>query len=134
MRLRRPEEFAAVLAAPRSQSLRAARHWLAMTAAWFPASAPAVRFGATVGRRQAPRAVDRTLVKRILREASRAAVPAITAVCARRGLRADVTFRLKAARRGTADAESMRAWRRTLRREADGLLAQFEQHLGAATL
>ena len=52
-RLRRPSEFAAVLAAPRSQGLRAARHWLSMSAAWFPSEAPRVRFGATVGKRNA---------------------------------------------------------------------------------
>jgi ribonuclease P protein component len=128
-RLRRPAEFAAVLAAPRAQSLRAARDWLAMTAAWFQASSPSVRFGATVARRQAHRAIDRALVKRILRDAARAAGPALTEVCARGGIGVDVAFRLKAMRRPGAGVQSTRAWRRALRAEADSLLTQLLNHL-----
>jgi ribonuclease P protein component len=136
-RLRRPAEFAAVARAPRARSLRAARHWLAMTAAWFPASdsAPsAVRFGTTVARRYARRAVDRALVKRIVREAARAARPVLVQACATRGLRADVELRLKTQRAAARDAEPMRRWRRSLRDEADDLLRQLAQHLASVPI
>lgn len=130
-RLRRPSEFTAVLAAPRSQGLRAARHWLSMTAAWFPSEQAAVRFGATVGKRNARRAVDRNLVKRVLREAARRAAPQLEAACAQRGLRLDVSFRLKASRNRAAEAPfaSLALWRRTLREEADSLLDRLGRHL-----
>lgn len=128
-----------MLAAPRAQSLRVGRHWLSMTAAWTPSDRPAVRFGVTVGRRNARRAIDRALVKRIVREASRHAAPALDATCTRRGWRLDVAFRLKSARAaaapGTAKAMAMApsnaAWRRTLRAEADALLERLAQHVAA---
>jgi len=130
-RLRRPSEFAAVLAAPRSHGLRAARHWLSMTAAWFPSEQAAVRFGATVGKRYARRAVDRNLVKRVLREASRAAAPQLEAACAQRGLRLDVSFRLKSSRDRAAGEPraALTVWRRALREEADVLLDRLGRHL-----
>jgi hypothetical protein len=125
-----------VLAAPRDRSLRAARHWLSMIAAWTPDTSAdanaAVRFGVTVGRRNARRSVDRALVKRVVREASRHAAAGLQAACASRQLRLDVAFRLKTARDrpGTAVATvSVSAWRRQLRREADALLERLAQHL-----
>ncbi len=133
-RLRRPPEFAAVLAAPRSNSLRAARLWLAMTAAWVDSPNPDVRFGITVSRRHARRAVDRALIKRIVREAGRRAWPALHEVCAERGIRIDVAFRLKTVRPAPkleTSTESVRTWRRSLRAEADGLLERTVRHLRA---
>jgi ribonuclease P protein component len=128
--LRRPAEFAALLAAPRSQSLRAARHWLSMTAAWSSSVEPTVRFGVTVGKRNARRSVDRAVVKRVLREAGRHAATALEVTCARRGLRLDVGFRLKASRdRGSEAQPSLAAWRRALRDEADALLERLGRHL-----
>jgi ribonuclease P protein component len=119
-----------VLAAPRPHSLRAARHWLSMTAAWSPSEHPAVRFGVTVGKRNARRAVDRNLVKRILREAGRHAAPALDLACAARGLRLDVAFRLKTSRDRPAEAQPpLTAWRRALRDEADHLLDRLGRHL-----
>ena len=119
-----------MLAAPRPQSLRAARHWLTMTAAWSPSEQPAVRFGVTVGKRNARRAVDRAVVKRIVREAARHAAPALEFTCARRGLRLDVAFRLKTSRDRASDAQpTLMAWRRALRDEADTLLDRLGRHL-----
>lgn len=120
-----------MLAAPRSQGLRAARHWLSMTAAWFPSEQAAVRFGTTVGKRNARRAVDRNLVKRILREAARRAAPQLESTCAQRGLRLDVSFRLKSSRDRAAEGPraSLTAWRRALREEADALLDRLGRHL-----
>jgi ribonuclease P protein component len=137
-RLRRPEDFAAVLAAPRAQTVRAAQHWLSMTAAWFPDDSDALRgklrFGAIVGRRNARRAIDRALVKRILREAGRLAAPTLAPHCARLGIRLDVAFRLKAPRGGGGDQPpaSVTRWRRALRSEADALLARLERQLAGA--
>lgn len=116
-----------MLATPRNQSLRAARHWLSMTAAWSCSDAAAVRFGITVGKRNARRAVDRALVKRIVREASRHAAPALEDQCRHRGLRLDVAFRLKARRE--PGEPSVSVWRQALRVEADGLLERLHRHV-----
>jgi ribonuclease P protein component len=104
-----------------------------MTAVWTPSAAPTVRFGCTVARRQAPRSVDRSLVKRVLRESSRQAMPTLADACRRRAVAVDVVFRLKAARRPSDDMPTwpLRTWRRALRTEADSLLQQLARGLAA---
>ena len=102
-----------------------------MTAAWSSSEQPGVRFGVTVGKRNARRAIDRAVVKRILREAGRHAAPALELTCARRGLRLDVAFRLKAVRDRAAEGQpALTPWRRVLRDEADALLDRLGRHLG----
>jgi ribonuclease P protein component len=140
-RLRRPAEFAAVLAATRSHSLRAARLWLSMTAAWSASPTPAVRFGVTVGKRNAKRSIDRALVKRVVREAGRHGAAALESICAERKLRLDVAFRLKARRDAKTNTKTktktktttseipLTAWRRALREEADAMLVRLARHL-----
>ncbi|HYA67023.1 MAG TPA: ribonuclease P protein component [Burkholderiaceae bacterium] len=134
-RLLRPPEFARHSHAP--ALWRAARRWIAMSAHLQPASAPRsreawplqaspVRFGITVARHQAARAVDRNGVKRILREAARSAGEALlTAVP---GHRVDIVLRLKARLpdRTQAPWSKLKA---ELRREADSLLAQLQQQV-----
>lgn len=102
-----------------------------MTAAWSTSERSAVRFGATVGKRNARRAVDRGLVKRILREAGRAAAPELERLCTQRQLRLDVAFRLKTSRDRTEDVP-LQVWRHALREEADALIARLGRHLSAA--
>lgn len=86
------------------------------------ASTDSPRFGITVGKRNARRAVDRNLVKRVLREAARHAVPALRAAAGAR--RVDVVIRLKAPL-GQPGAAARAQLKRELRGEADGLLAQL---------
>ncbi len=137
--MRRPAEFAGIVERKNAPGAwRGARQWLGLTAvpvsmlppdsAAMPgpvAEPTAVRFGFTVGKRQARRAVDRNMVKRVLREAvrqQRAVLEPLAAARAPQGQR--VVLRLKAAlpaRRELARAEL----RATLRREADSLLAQL---------
>ena len=70
----------------------------------FPPVAGPVRFGYTIGKRNARRAVDRNLIKRVLREAARSALAALQArVLAQHGPPGigpthgvDLVFRLKA--------------------------------------
>jgi ribonuclease P protein component len=131
-RLRRPADFAALATADRRHAIHAARHFLAMTAVWRiegRTDRSPVRFGVTVGRRQAPRAVDRSLAKRIVREAARHAAHRLERHCDERGLQLDVGFRLKAPRAAGAAALSVAAWRRALRAEAEQLLAELLRRL-----
>jgi len=91
----------------------------------------AVRFGITVSRRQARRAVVRNAVKRILREAARHAAADLTrqldATLPARRL--DVLLRLKAPL-PQAGAAPWGAVKTGVRREADSLMDQLQGQLG----
>jgi ribonuclease P protein component len=124
---------------------RASRRWIAMSALILPtpslsnAAAPAapagaslararLRFGITVSRRQARRAVARNAVKRVLRESARHAADELSRLAPSQGV--DVLLRLKAPLPEPASA----GWslvKQQLRREADGLMAQLCSHLRA---
>lgn len=54
-----------------------------------------LRFGITVGKRNAPRSVDRALIKRILREAARHQAPNLLPLLREAGSGLDVSLRLK---------------------------------------
>ena len=87
-----------------------------------------MRFGFTVGRRQARRAVQRVMVKRVLREAARHAAPMLRPLARQRAV--DVVMRLRsplpeASQMGLAELK------RALRGEADSLIAQLARHLRA---
>jgi len=85
-----------------------------------------VRFGVTVGKRHARRAVERSLVKRVLRESARHAAADLESAAGDR--RVDVVLRLKAPCPPAAELTPPRL-RRALRAEADALLAQLEAYL-----
>ncbi len=83
---------------------------------------PRSRFGITVGKRNARLAVDRALIKRVLREAARHAAPALDAAAGDRQV--DVVLRLKAPcpSKTTMPRPQLK---KLLRQEADELLAQL---------
>jgi RNase P protein component len=153
-RLRTPEQFAA--ASGERATWRAARQWLAASARVDPrdaglgrlAAAPisgdrvdnsasllhlkpkleGVRFGFTVGRRQARRAVERVMVKRVLREAARNGAGALRELARDGSL--DVVLRLRAPLPERSEM-SLALVKRSLRAEADSLLSQLARHLRA---
>ena len=127
-RLKTPAEFSALLRAPRERSIRGERQLLSINATWVTTglmghTAEGVRFGVTVGKRNARRSVDRTLVKRIVREACRHYASAFEDCAGRAAVRIDITLRLRAP---LVDADgvplAMSVWRRQIRADADGLL------------
>jgi ribonuclease P protein component len=132
-RLKTPAEFSSLLRAPRESSIRAERQMLSINTVWVAAAsgpvggtkAGDVRFGVTVGKRNARRSVDRALVKRIVREACRHRAAAFEDCAAQGSARIDVALRLKAPLVNEEGAPlAMRAWRRQVRAEADGLLQE----------
>ena len=135
-RLKTPADFTAVLRAPPERAFRAARQLLSINAAWVatPMTGPpagCVRFGVTVGKRNARRSVDRALIKRIVREACRHQAAAFEAQADRASARIDVAVRLKAPLVDKdGEALAMRAWRRQVRAEADDLLHDLLSHMG----
>jgi ribonuclease P protein component len=144
-RLRKPEQFKA--AGGDRASWRATRQLLAASARVeaVGSSGPAVkresrdieeskdsvdsesiRFGFTVGRRQARRAVQRVLVKRVLREAARHAIGALRPLAADR--KVDVVLRLRNPL-PQPDQMGQAELKRSLRTEADSLIEQLARHL-----
>jgi ribonuclease P protein component len=123
---------AARFAAARSErgAVRVTRDWLALAAVAAPTTAQAsgavaVRFGCVVPKRLARRAVDRNLIKRVLREAARQAAPGLDRL---QQLPMDVVLRLRkdlppAALLARADL------RRALRTEAGALLEALSERL-----
>ncbi len=90
------------------------------------ASSVRVRFGITVGKRNARRAVQRALVKRIAREALRHAAPALERAAGGRAV--DLVMRLKAPF-PQPEAMPLAPFKRALRAEADQLLAMMASKL-----
>jgi hypothetical protein len=103
---------------------------LSINAAWVTSglntdAVGTVRFGVTVGKRNARRSVDRALVKRIMREACRHHAGAFEGCVAPASGRIDVALRLRAPLIDARGAPlSMRVWRRQVRAEADDLLQE----------
>ena len=146
-RLRTPAQFAAVAAARGARALRGARRWLAVNcwvadAGTVPNAAPA-RLGLVMPKRHARRAIDRNLIKRVVREAMRAAVPVLDAAAAAvrldggqdagsvAGARLDIVVRLKAPLPPVADLPRAQL-KSALRVEADTLLAGLVRDLRPA--
>jgi len=101
-------------------------HPLAIPDPSAPLRRAGVRFGITVSRRQARRAVARNAVKRVIREAARHASGALEPLCGQ--LAVEVLFRLKAPL-PEPSAASWAQMKRDLRHEADGLLGQLQAQL-----
>jgi len=113
-RLRTPAQFQA--AARDTGVRRHAQGWLAMTVRPVPGETT-TRVGITVAKRFARRAVDRACVKRVLREAARAALPALSCEW-------HIVLRLNAVLPDVA-ALPRAQFKRALRRDADALLARL---------
>ncbi|MBC8118391.1 MAG: ribonuclease P protein component [Burkholderiaceae bacterium] len=134
-RLKSAADYAAIVRAPNGSSIRAARQYLSVTALLVSRDAGAVRFGVTVGRRNARRAVDRALVKRIVREACRQQASGFERGAAAAGLGIDVALRLKSSLIDTQGRPlAMTQWRRHLRAEANALLRHVLNRLPAKLL
>ena len=105
-----------------------------MTAAWDSVSPGRARLGITVSKRMARRAIDRALVKRIVREAFRHAASGIERVAAVSEVSVDISVRLKrpVALPDDPQRPSLTPWRRALRAEADELLALVTSRIALA--
>jgi ribonuclease P protein component len=106
-RLHRPEEFAAVL------KMRPSARGKFLTISWLPSQTNPARLGLVVGKRQAPLAVTRNAVKRVIREAFRLERTQLKL--------GDYVIRLQTNARNFTLVEL----KKIVRQEADRLLVQF---------
>lgn len=88
------DDFGKLLRSSEPGSIRLGRDLISVCAQTHD-EAGRVRFGFTVGKHNAPRSVDRALVKRVMRECSRMALPEISAICAKHGVGLDISLRLR---------------------------------------
>lgn len=106
-RLHRPEEFAAVL------KKRPSAKGKLLTISWLPSQSSPARLGLVVGKRQAPLAVTRNAVKRVVREAFRLERSQLKL--------GDYVVRLQTSARNL----SLNELKKLIRLEVDTLLGQF---------
>jgi ribonuclease P protein component len=130
-RLQSEAEFAAVAQAG-PDSIRLSQRWFVLIAKPIVSGAGGavagprrVRFGLTVGKRLARRAVDRVLIKRILREAARHSVPHLAAIA---HADIDILLRLKAPP-PPQDSTPRGQAKRALREDVDALLRRLQERL-----
>ncbi len=93
-RILKSEDFGSVLRAQGPGSIRLGRDSVSVCAQAHK-QAGLVRFGFTVGKKNVKRSVDRALVKRIMRECARKALPEMRHVCTRLGLGLDISLRYR---------------------------------------
>ena len=93
-RMIKSAEFGAVLSSPKQEQVRSFSTYFAVAAIKTP-NPGVVRFGLTVGKHNARLSVDRALVKRLLREASRVKRQTIQNSLLDKDYGLDVSLRLK---------------------------------------
>jgi len=121
-RMLKPGQFGAVLSLPRERQIRCASHWFSLVAGEFEDS---VKFGLTVGKKNAPLAVQRNLVKRILREAYRVRASSVANAARQANLEGlYVSLRLRRSLK-EADFAGKRSLKVLLHQDAAALVDKF---------
>jgi hypothetical protein len=94
------------------------------------------RLGITVSKRMARRAIDRALVKRIVREAFRLSAPGLEQQASAARVRVDISVRMKRpiGLPGDPRRPPLPTWRRALRTEVDQLLTSVAARLATVDL
>lgn len=93
-RILRSEDFGSILRVQGPDSIRLGRDSVSVCAQ-ANRQAGLVRFGFTVGKKNVRRSVDRALVKRIMRESARAALPELRRMCERQKIGLDISLRYR---------------------------------------
>lgn len=136
-RLRSKAQFSAIAKARGPNALRAARQWLAASGLVVAAASDTpVHLGLVMPKRYARRAVDRNLIKRVVREAIRASLPGWVQACCEATPMAGcvhviIVVRLKAGLPRVAEVARTQLKKR-LRAEADALFGQLMRGLSHA--
>lgn len=89
-----------------------------------------VRFGFTVGKHNVPRSVDRALVKRIMREVSRAHLGPIRDRCTELGIGIDISLRFRTPLKVVAGKSTVAQAKESVRRSTELCLTAVHKRLG----
>ena len=111
-------------------TFRLASKYFSVNAMKFPENPGRLRYGITVGKRNAHRSVDRALVKRTLREAARKQAPALAALLGEQGVGLDVSLRLKVSLKEIPGIDQgVCALKQSLRNDAQALMETLQRRL-----
>lgn len=127
-RIKKSSDFLLVLKARGNGVIRLSRQWFELKAVLSNGS-PSSNVGLTVGKQFAKRAVDRNLIKRILREASRKARVTQVVFPPEFFTQRKIVLRLKRKIPVFAEEGSYRSFKKELREDADRLLCQLEERI-----
>ena len=94
VRIIRSEDFGELLHSDSPATIRLGRE-LASVSVILNSCVGRVRFGFTVGKHNAPRSVDRALVKRVMRDCCRNKLPQFRALAAQHGVGLEIGLRLR---------------------------------------
>ncbi len=123
-RIRTKKDFEKIVASRPPEGIRVFSHWFEAKALKMP-SEPILRYGFTVGKKFAARAVDRNLVKRILREAARHKSSIFLERINEKNTGLDVCLRLVKRFASEEVPQTRKALKAVLRADADSLLVRL---------
>lgn len=95
LRIIKSADYGVLVHTRNENTFRLTSKYFSINAMKFPEEPGRLRFGITVGKRNAHRSVDRALVKRTLREAVRKQAPNLAALLGEQGVGLDVSLRLR---------------------------------------
>ena len=95
LRIIKSADYGVLVHTRNENTFRLTSKYFSINAMKFPEEPGRLRFGITVGKRNAHRSVDRALVKRTLREAARKQAPNLAALLGEQGVGLDVSLRLR---------------------------------------
>ena len=134
MRLIKTSDYGVLVHVRNENSFRLTSKFFSANAQKFVEHQGRLRFGITVGKKNAHRSVDRALVKRILREAARQQAPDLVARLRELGVGLDVSLRLRVPLNSVPGRDQgVRALRAELGRDAELLVSQVSRRLNRRT-
>ena len=126
LRLIKTSDYGVLVHVRNENTFRVASKYFSANALKFVEHPGRIRFGITVGKKNAHRSVDRALVKRILREAARQQAPDLVARLRELGVGLDVSLRLRVPLSTVPGRDQgVRALKISLGRDAELLVAQI---------
>ena len=134
LRLIKTSDYGVLVHVRNENSFRLTSKFFSANAQKFVEHQGRLRFGITVGKKNAHRSVDRALVKRILREAARQQAPDLVARLSELGVGLDVSLRLRVPLNSVPGRDQgVRALRAELGRDAELLVSQVSRRLNRRT-
>lgn len=134
LRLIKTSDYGVLVHVRNENTFRVASKYFSANALKFVEHPGRIRFGITVGKKNAHRSVDRALVKRILREAARQQAPDLVARLSELGVGLDVSLRLRVPLNSVPGRDQgVRALRAELGRDAELLVSQVSRRLNRRT-
>lgn len=130
LRIIKSADYGVLVHTRNENTFRLASKFFSVNAMKFPGEPGRLRFGITVGKRNAHRSVDRALVKRTLREAARKQAPNLATLLGEQGVGLDVSLRLRVPLKDIPGIDQgVTALKESLRTDAQALMETLLRRL-----